>query len=46
MWSARLEQTIGLLRTSPFYAMLFGRPAVHYAHGVQRDSYARIDLRG
>ena len=26
--------------------MLFGRPAVHYARGVQRDSYARIDLRG
>ena len=41
-----LEQTIGLRRTSPFYAMLFDRPAVHYARGVQRDSYARIDLRG
>ncbi len=41
-----LEQTIGLRRTSPFYAMLFGLPAVHYARGVQRDSYARIDFRG
>ena len=38
-----LEQTIGLRRTAPFYAMLFGRPAVRYARGVQRDSYARID---
>ena len=41
-----LEQTIGLRRTAPFYAMLFGRPAVRYARGVQRDSYARIDFRG
>ena len=41
-----LEQTIGLRRTSPFYAMLFGYPAVRYARGVQRDSYARIDFRG
>ncbi len=41
-----LEQTIGLRRTVPFYAMLFGRPGVRYARGVQRDSYARIDFRG
>ena len=41
-----LERTIGLRRTSPFYAMLFGLPAVRYARGVQRDSYARIDFRG
>jgi Fe-S-cluster-containing hydrogenase component 2 len=40
-----LEQTVGLRRTVPFYAMLFGRPAVRYARGVQRDSYARIDYR-
>lgn len=40
-----LEQTIGLRRTAPFYAMLFGLPAVRYARGVQRDSYARIDFR-
>ena len=40
-----LEQTIGLRRTTPFYAMLFGRPAVRYVRGVQRDSYARIDYR-
>ena len=40
-----LEQTIGLRRTTPFYAMLFGLPAVRYARGVQRDSYARIDFR-
>ena len=31
---------------APFYAMLFGLPAVRYARGVQRDSYARIDFRG
>ena len=41
-----LEQTIGLRRTAPFYAMLFGRPAVRYARGVQRDTYAQIDFRG
>ena len=41
-----LELTIGLRRTAPFYAMLFGLPAVRYARGVQRDSYARIDFRG
>ena len=41
-----LEATTGLRRTTPFYAMLFGRPAVRYARGVQRDSYARIDMRG
>ena len=40
-----LEATIGLRRTAPFYAMLFGRPAVRYARGVQRDSYAQIDYR-
>ena len=40
-----LEQTIGLSRTAPFYAMLFGLPAVRYARGVQRDSYAQIDFR-
>lgn len=40
-----LEQTIGIRRTTPFYAMLFGRPAVRYVRGVQRDSYARIDFR-
>ena len=40
-----LEQTIGLSRMAPFYAMLFGLPAVRYARGVQRDSYARVDFR-
>ena len=40
-----LEATVGIRRTTPFYAMLFGRPAVHYARCVQRDSYARIDYR-
>ena len=40
-----LEATVGIRRTAPFYAMLFGRPAVRYARCVQRDSYARIDYR-
>ena len=40
-----LEATVGIRRTTPFYAMLFGRPAVHYARCVQRESYARIDYR-
>ena len=39
-----LEQTTGLRSTAPFCAMLFGRPAVRYARGVQRDSYARINF--
>ena len=40
-----LEATVGIRRTTPFYAMLFGRPAVRYARCVQRDSYAHIDYR-
>jgi ferredoxin len=37
-----LEATIGLRRTAPFYAMLFGPPAVRYPRGVQRDAYAKV----
>ena len=37
-----LEATSGIRRTTPFYAMLFGLPAVQYARGVLRDEYARI----
>ena len=40
-----LEATVGIRRTTPFYAMLFGRPAVRYARCVQRESYARVDYR-
>lgn len=40
-----LEATIGLRRTSPFYAILFGRPDVRYKRGVQRDAYANVDFR-
>ena len=40
-----LEVTVGICRTTPFYAMLFGRPAIRYARSVQRDAYANIDLR-
>jgi len=41
-----LEETIGLRRKTPFYAILFGRGAVHYPRTVQRDAYAKIDMRG
>jgi len=37
-----LEATVGIRRTTPFYAMLFGRAAVRYRRGVQRDGYAKI----
>lgn len=37
-----LEKTAGIRRTTPFYAMLFGTSAVHYARGVQRDDAARV----
>lgn len=40
-----LEETIGIRRTTPFYAMLFGRPAVHYARGVLRSDYATVEYR-
>ncbi len=40
-----LEATLGLGRSTPFYAMLFGVPAVRYPRGVQRDDYARIVFR-
>ena len=36
-----LERTLGLRRTAPFYAVLFGKAAVQYARGVRRDAYAR-----
>lgn len=36
-----LERTLGLRRTAPFYAVLFGKAAVRYARGVRRDAYAR-----
>lgn len=37
-----LEKTIGLNRKTPFYAMLFGLPAVKYQRGVQRETDAKI----
>ncbi|MGN0854262.1 MAG: nitroreductase family protein [Kiritimatiellia bacterium] len=37
-----LEATVGIRRTTPFYAMLFGRSALNYPRGVLRDDYARI----
>ena len=40
-----LESTLGLSRTAPFYAMLFGKPAVRYSRCVKRDAYAQIVYR-
>ncbi len=40
-----LEKAAGIRRTTPFYAMLFGKSAVRYPRTVQRDSYAVIDYR-
>ena len=40
-----LEKTLGFRRTTPFYAMLFGLPAVTYRRGVQRDDEAVVDWR-
>lgn len=38
-----LKKTLGFRETTPFYAMLFGYPAVKYQRGVQRDDEAEID---
>ena len=40
-----LEETIGIRRTTPFYAMLFGKPGIRYARGVLRTDYATIEYR-
>lgn len=40
-----LEETLGIRRSAPFYAILFGYPAVRYARGIQREDYANIDIR-
>lgn len=40
-----LEKTMGIRRTTPFCAMLFGLPAVSYPRGVQREDYAKIVYR-
>ena len=36
------EKLLGLRRSTPFYAMLFGKAAVKYARGVERGAYAGI----
>lgn len=38
-----LEKTLGIRRTTPFYAMLFGYPALTYARGVQREMDAQVE---
>ena len=40
-----VENCVGIRRTTPFYAILFGKPAVSYARGVLRDTYAKIVYR-
>ncbi len=37
-----LEVTSGIRRTTPFYAMLFGKPGIRYPRGVVRESYAKV----
>jgi Fe-S-cluster-containing hydrogenase component 2 len=37
-----LREPLGLSANTPFYAMMFGRPAVRYARTVQRDTAAEI----
>ena len=37
-----LEKTTGIRRTTPFYAMLFGKSAVTYKRGVCRKADANI----
>ena len=37
-----LEKTVGIRRTTPFYAMLFGKSAVAYRRGVCRETDATI----
>lgn len=39
-----LETTLGIDRRRPFYAILFGKGAVRYARGVQRDDYAQVSM--
>jgi hypothetical protein len=41
-----LEKIVGIRRTTPFYAMLFGKNAVTYVRGVQRSEYAKIQMMG
>jgi len=40
-----LERTLGIRKETPFYAMLFGYPAVTYQRAVMRETDARIDWR-
>ena len=40
-----LVKTLGFRQTTPFYAVLFGLPAVSYRRGVQRDGEAAVDWR-
>lgn len=38
-----LVKTLGFRQTTPFYAVLFGLPAIAYQRGVQRDGEATVD---
>ena len=40
-----LEVTSGIRRTTPFYAMLFGKPGIRYPRGVVRGSYAKVEYK-
>lgn len=40
-----LEKAVGIRRSTPFYAMLFGKGKSRYARGVERGDYAKIEYR-
>ena len=37
-----LEKMLGFRRTTPFYAILFGKSSIKYMRGVERGAYANI----
>ncbi len=40
-----LEKTLGIRRSTPFYAILFGKGTIRYARAVERSAYAKIEYR-
>ncbi|MBO5940472.1 MAG: nitroreductase family protein [Kiritimatiellae bacterium] len=40
-----LEKVVGIRRSTPFYAMLFGKSNVKYVRGVERGAYAKIEYK-
>lgn len=40
-----LEITSSIRRTTPFYAMLFGKPGIRYTRSVVREGYAKVEYK-